>query len=142
MEKIKIIKNRRRISDEDIQNWLCILLNWNVIRNGKLSWNSFIDEIEKNVNYRYQRSSLFKVNDRQIARAFKVTQKKHSEHSEQSGKKGSGETLSRQKLLDAYHRHIQKIGILEEENKKLLQVNEQYLKLMFKNDVYPDKSGF
>jgi hypothetical protein len=123
---------RRRITDEDTTAFIEILRNWDVEKEGDLSWNNFIKKIQSITGYLYERTSLYKTKNGAIHKEFEIA-KNHIK----LGPKKNGETMSRQNLLAAYTNLRQEADKLRSQNLHLLQLHTEYLKILYENDIIP-----
>ncbi|MFZ3284107.1 MULTISPECIES: hypothetical protein [unclassified Pseudomonas] len=126
---------RRRITDEDTTAFIEMLRNWDIEKEGDLSWNSFIKKIQSVTGYLYERTSLYKTKSGTIHKEFEI-----AKDVIKSGPKTKGETMSRQSLLVAYTNLRQEADKLRSQNLSLLQLHTEYLKILYENDITPDLS--
>ena len=123
---------RRRITDEDTTAFIEILRNWDVEKQGDLSWNNFIQKIQSVTGYLYERTSLYKTKRGIIHKEFEI-----AKDLIKSGPNKKGETMSRQSLLVAYTNLRLETDKLRSQNLSLLQLHTEYLKILYENDITP-----
>ncbi|MNC31617.1 hypothetical protein D3C75_799440 [compost metagenome] len=124
---------RRRITDEDAAIFINILRSWDVSKDGELSWNSFIANIQVITSYLYERTSLYKTKGGSIYEEFEIAKKRM-----RTGVKPQGNTMSRKSLLIAHSKLRFEIDTLRAQNLNLLQLHTEYLKLLYENDIIPE----
>lgn len=123
---------RRRITDEDSKVFIEILRNWDVEKEGDLSWKNFIKNIQHLTGYLYERTSLYKTKNGTIHKEFEL-----AKNNIKPGPKRKGETMSRQSLLNAYTNLRREADKLHSQNLSLLQLHAEYLKILYENDIIP-----
>ncbi|WP_256809279.1 hypothetical protein [Pseudomonas siliginis] len=123
---------RRRITDEDTTVFIEILRSWDVDKEGELSWNNFLANIQSLTGYLYERTSLYKTKNGTIHKEFDIAKNRIK-----LGPQKKGETMSRQTLLVAYTNLRQEADKLRSQNLSLLQLHTQYLKILYENDITP-----
>jgi hypothetical protein len=123
---------RRRITDEDTTDFIEILRNWDIEKEGDLNWNNFIKKIQGVTGYLYERTSLYKTKNGAIHREFETAKDRIK-----LGPKKNGETMSRQNLLVAYTNLRQEADKLRAQNLNLLQLHTEYLRILYENDITP-----
>ena len=123
---------RRRITDEDSKVFIEILRNWNVVKEGDLTWNRLIKNIQSVTGYLYERTSLYKTKNGIIHKEFEI-----AKNQIKLGPKQKGQTMSRQSLLVAYANLGREADKLRSQNLCLLQLHTEYLKILYENDITP-----